>query len=90
MSQPQLHHTILDITKILSSGYAHVILGVSVESGEIQIGRGLRIIEVSVVCLKEVVNDQRGPVKEDTGYIVGMRPEFLARHDTVEDETWIW
>ena len=76
--------------KTLIGGYAYVILGVSIKGGEIQIRGGLRIIKVSVICLKEVVDDQRRPVEEDAGYIVGVWPKLLARHDTVKDETWIW
>ena len=66
-----------------------ILLYISVESTQIKVRRRPRVIEVLVIRLEQVVDDQRGPVEEDTGDLIGMGLELLPCHDTVKDESRI-
>lgn len=67
----------------------YIILSVSIQSGKVQIRRGLRVVEVSMICLKEIMDNQRCPIEEDARHIVRMRLELLSRHHAVKNESWI-
>lgn len=62
---------------------------VSVECGQIQVGRCLGYIEIMMIGLEEVVNDERGPIEEHAGDLVGVGDEGVAAHDAVEDQAGV-
>ena len=66
-----------------------IFLGITIQCRKIQIRRSLRDVEIVMICLEKVMNDQRCPVKEYTGHLIRVRREFLASHDTVEDNPGI-
>ena len=63
-----------------------VFLHVPIQRRQVQVARGLAPAEVVVVGLKQIVDDQAGPVENDAGALRRMFAELLTGEQGVEDE----